>query len=522
MEWMGLLMLLGVVGLWLLALAPGRRLAPAAAGELHPGYGLALLMAAVALRLAASIMLLRHGFVFHTFDEPNRLHLSNLWAASPYLFTWDGVWLTGGIAWFGLWIRLLGNSALGALAGIQAAQFLALAAVWWLALTVSRRHWVAAAAALLAAPGYTGLWFGSGVLADNLAVAGFCLALAGCWRFLERDSPGRRHWPDALAAGSFLFAAASVHYVAWMAIMAGAPFFLGALVRRWRRASRSWRLAAGFILLAAAAFPLLWLIESHRQLGHPLQFLRNEHQMLHDWMSEEMRQAGAWGRFWVYPAELVGQLRWLLAGAAGLGLALLARGPRRGPLLVLAGIILSLVLLMSLSAASSGVGRPMRAVVIPYTLLLVLFALSLRALEPAWRRGGTGRLATAACLALLGIGWLGFNGLTANRFDETEGPRLNHDLVALGHWLQQETRMPEWMHPFGPATRIGVYAPADRHMDALHLVGFIGGVLEQMEHLATPAQLEQRRPEFLLTLEAPPAGYGPLRQFGPWQLLRRD
>ena len=495
--------------------------------DIQPNTGIALLLAAIVIRLSLSIMLHRNGYLFYTMDEPTRWNMSVDWSHHPYPFTgWDGIWLTGSFAYYGAWIKLFGHPILGMQAGVLIAVFLTMSASYFLAWTMSERHWIGAAVVWLFTPAYPFLWFGHGPLAESLVAGLFMFSFAFCWKFLMNSRYPLTIWINAATASLLLFATASIHYVAWLAILIGALFFSIAFWRRYGKLSSHHKAAVTLILLGAVLFPILWMIGSNHYLGHPLQFMRNQAAIMENYMTLLGRPDDPLLNFLVYPKTVVRQTGLLLPVVIVLGAIAAWRGSAVLGVRILFGYILSLLLFMCLMAMRNGYGVPERSITIVYSLILILFSLSLSALEPLWNYPKTRvrRLLLGASMGLLTIGWFGFNGLIANRYVAQGGNELEHDNIALAGWLQQEALQSHALAPLSADSRIGIFERGG-NPGTIDIIRYLSGMPVRLVYISEQQWSSGQTPaiDYLITnFTDSSSGFIPMKQFGRWCIQKPD
>jgi hypothetical protein len=280
------------------------------------------------------------------------------------------------------------------------------------------------------------------------------------------------------------------------------------------------------VLAGAALFPILWAIGSAHHLGHPLQFLRNQARVAEFYMGQLGRENAALSNFIAHPRELARQAGILIPLLAGLGLVGITRMPGARPVVIVATYVAALILIMSLVSIKAGYGAPPRSLTIVYSMTLVLAALVFQVVERGLfggaRVGRTARLAARASTALFAVGWLGFNGLMAHRY-ETYGDDVRHDTLALGAWLQQEIRRPQFMAELGPETRIGVYSERAAG-ETIALIGYLASRPGNIRAIS-PEQAESNDfAEFDCVLyDGDPgvANLNPVIQIGNWRVFDR-
>lgn len=519
----------GAIGLVLCAMGYQLRPTPQTKVDITGDRAAAIVLGAVIVRLSMLLLMARNGFLIFTMDEAVRGSIASGWSRDPFWFTqWDGIWLSGGFAYFGLLMKLLGGEVLGVQLGALLGSFLTISGAYFLACTLTGRRWIGAAAALLIAPGFPFLWFGHGPLVEGLIGGLFLFSFAFCWRFAasDRDRP-RQQWGYAIAAGTALFLATSMHYTAWMAIFLGVPFFVVAVWRR-REALGPAGLPAGtFVLFSAAIFPVIWMLGSWHYLGHPLTFLRNQSGTMAYYMDVLGRSDAGLSKFIVYFKELWNEAGPLLPATIGLGVvALWARTKLLGGR-ILGLYLIGLLLLMSSLAVSTGYGVPSRSLIIVYSLVVVLTAVLFETFSnlvffPGSKRNVL-RLSALLSLCAMAMGWLGFNGLMANRYELYSGSEAPHDTLVLGLWLQQEMRNSQQMRPLAPTSSIGFYT--DENLgEWIALIGYLGSCHSRLVPLSADQWTNFQFDSLAYLISSDdrvPEGFGLLTQIGRWRIHSR-
>lgn len=458
---MNLLIEMAAVGGILLVIAvaiANRRNRDAIAGDLNWTQTWLGLTTAFAIRMTALLFLIRNGQELMTMDEPIRWHIGYHWTEHPYFFThWDGVWLPGQLAMSGVLGKLIHPPLISIQAGVFLCQLLTLAGMFYLCLVLTGRRWIGMLAVLITAMGYPLLWMGQGPLVETVIGGTFLLAMACLVRFVQiRTEKGRGGWCSLGLAALFIFATNALHYIGWMAVFIGMLFLVPLGLKHRRNIGRAFWPASILIAFSAAIVPALWIFYSWRVLGHPFQFYINTHVDQRIDINFGPQAASKIFRAMLYPKEITRQAGLLLPLIIG-GVVIGGRGAavRRW----LFGFIATIGLIMEAQAlAGNFTWIYFRSLILVYLLLIVFACVSI---EPVFGalQGIFGarirRLAWTGLVVLL-AGWLGYNGLMANRY-ESHGEDMPHDTIALGKWLQQETRRPQDLQSFGPETRIGIY-----------------------------------------------------------------
>lgn len=513
-----------------LAVARARRLrgGAAATDDLNRTQTLLGLTAAFAIRTTALLLLGRNGQELMTMDEPIRWNIGYSWARHPYFFTqWDGVWLPGQLAISGMLGKWIHPPLISIEVGVLLCQVITLAAMFYLGLVLTGRRWVGMAATLLAAVGYPLLWMGQGPLVETVIGGTFLLALACLARFAQvRAERGGGGWCSLVLAALMIVATNALHYIGWMAVFVGACFLVPLGLGHRRGVGRAFWPAAALISLSAAIVPALWVWYSWRVLGDPLQFVKNTHAQIAAGGAYHFGANASSLPFMamLYPKEIAMQAGVLLPLIVA-GLVMGGEGAARRRWLF--GFIVALGAVMEVVAIHSGVAQVIfRSLIIVYLLLIVLACMSAVPLLGALRGaagGGARRLAWVG-LALLPVGWMGFNGLMANRYEHW-AEDMPHDMIAMGKWLQQETRRPQELRGFGPKTRIGMHS--DYYNDQWKdYMAYAGGCPDQLRSIPhrdfVEGRLEGYDFVFAYGSDKPVPGGELFNRYGGWRLYRMN
>lgn len=514
-----ILLYLGVAAACGLAAVSWRRPSPSAApSDCPPVWAAAALMGAFALRLAIVSLVEANGFILTTMDEPARWQLALDWAERPFLFSWDGIWLTGNFAFFGAPVRW-GLPLLMALQiGVLIQHAVTLGGMFYLTWILSGRRWPAAAAALAVAVAFPLLWMGRGPLADPM-VGGAMLFGAGWvirWRRLCA-SGANRALGYACAAGVAAFVATSMHFTGWMAVAVAAPFVLGAALTappEGRRAARFGLLVIGF---GSALFPFLWFTGSWGCYGDPFEFLRVQAEANQFYLPDQTLLPPRWA---IYPWELACQW-WMMAPLVLSGGAMALAGRLGAPARWLGVYGLALLGLMALSAVMGGYSAGWyRSVIVLNLIGMALAAASLRSLG-GWAAGVCWRRVSVAMAALVLAGtWCVFNVANANRAEMMTTQGLSHRWVAVGTWLGLEARHPAMLPPFRPDGRAVAYCEpgAQSILPYLNYTAGLPAPIDREEHLWG----DPERYDYFFTPETPRVpGWDPtLTEVGGWAAWR--
>lgn len=494
----------------------------APAADLSRMQMLSLLVAGLFLHAAMVLLMRRAGFLMHTFDEPVRFEISWNWARDPFFFThWDGIWLSGSFIYYGAFMKLLGSASNGLEVALIVGWSFSVLGIAAVARVASARRWVAAAAGLLLAVGHPLVTISHGPMAEVPLIGFLGCAVALSWWLLarpERAFAGRKLLA-ALGAAVCLAAAASLHYTAWMAIVVLMPFLTwGAWMRRNQLGAADW---AGLLLIVAgsAAFPLAWAFMSWRVFGSPTAFLENQVNAL------EPTQATTGGLLAMYPRLLLRQV-WPLLPLMVAALAAAWRGPRRGSLRVLVLYGAGLLALMMLSAVSGGHGAtPVRNLIVPYAVLLILVALAAIPLESLlFQSASRGRRTAVAGLLLLFAGWIVGNVVVAREDVAISRWVMEPDEVALAGWLKHELSRPRTLDP-ALRPRFAVITAEPRTVPAAMLAYLTGMpdafILTEFEEDGLPLRLPPGVPYLLIDHDHDAvASFDLLARIGSWRVMR--
>lgn len=505
-------------------IALGRRGTPARGCDISLMAGLAILLAAALARMCLMFVLTRRGFDILCADESCRLAIAWTWKNAPYAFSSDGVWLTGNFCYYGLLMKLLGDTALALQVGVVLGHLLTVAGAYFLAWTLSGRHWIGAVGAWLVAFMFTFLWIGAGPLVEGLMTASFMIGLALAWRTLQTPkTQPLRQWSLAAGAGFFFFAVTTLHYAGWMALSVMLPLLAGAAWQRRGDPARRILGPGALIVAGSALFPLLWCAWSWRVLGSPLAFLANQ---------AALNNAYHIHTLWGMTSPVGAYLRCFLAQAGMLlPLAITAlawRGDGWGARRWLLLFIPLLLGLMTLSAIRGGISAGVfRNSAIPTTSMTILAALSLQPLEglfaPGRLRWPLRPLLGGMALLLL-LAWMVFNMAMGNRYETTAFGHPFYTSSALGAWLRLEVRKPESLAGLGPQTRIGFYC-AENCIEMRDYVAYQAGCPERLVAL-TPEQMQKGElKEFDYMISERPVtavGWRPMMQITPYTIYLRE
>jgi len=522
--------MLASAGIFLFRLFPwGRRIDSAPESEsISWGTVAACVMGAICLRLLFLLVFGRTSFFTSEIDEIIRWQIAKNWSLMPFLFTaWDGIWLTGSFAYFGTCMLIFDDPLIATQIGNCIAQIVGIVGLAYTGYVVGNSRIAAIATALLASVGYTYIWLGYGAMSEVLMAALIAPAFVSVVQFLgcEREA-GRRKLIWAATAGIILFLFAANHYVAWIAIITGIPFLIvGLIIRRRHLAITGW-IGVALIILGMGLFPVLWMYGSWYYLGDAMKFYENTIRM----NVQQMGELGTEGvaRYLVYPKLYLRQSAPLLLLIFASIMAFpSAENIRRRYSLGLFGI--SLLLVLSLRAESSGFAIPhQRYTILPYTLTFPLVG---AAIADVWQRHRSGigffsprRLSLAAMLALLGVGWCGYNYTMSLRYNEFCATKTwPQDTMAIGHWLKAELANPQLLTPEEAHGMIGVHE-REPFINHCALMAYASGAANRWRPIAGTDWKNQIPGELriIITNEVGPVpGFTRINTFGQWRVFRR-
>lgn len=441
------------LGIWLV-----RRSGVSTAKDITPMAGLAALLGAALTRMIVMYIVTRNGFDYFCADESCRLAMAWGWKGTPYLYTFDGVWLTGNFCFFGLLMKWIGSPALALQVGVVLGHVLTVIGAYLLAWVLSTRHWIGAVGAWLVAFMFTFIWIGTGPLVEGLMTAFFMIGLALAWRTLQL--PMLRPWCQYLLTGGAalsFFIVTTLHYVGWMALAVLIPILFCAAWLRRHELGRTGLVTVSVTAVFSSIFPLLWCYWSWRNHGSPIAFLAKQAEV-----NLTYHFHTNWGMKSPTPAYFRCFLvqSGMLIPLACVNLTWRGRGLTAQRLLML--FIPLLLSLMTISTLRGGMAAGVfRNSAIMTASMTILAALSLQPLETVFSPGSPIRLLRKLTLGslciLLFMTWIIVNLLLSNRYEQTFFGHRSHTTMALGAWLQQEVRKPEWLKDFGPNTRIGFF-----------------------------------------------------------------